>query len=302
MRAPEETVALSPILRLSTNNGTATNGSIGVFRWWSSGCHEQWWLEMGLVIASFLFLAFLLSQTKKSFPKLVHGRSHVMIVYYVILWIVAVLNFLWCLLQAWECDANKESAWNLLSLFTTTGMLFLEVSLLAFLLRGNRLSGLDSLTRILIISGSIVCVDFILKATYVFGFGVPLFVYNKVHSDGRKWGLWAFHKLLLTSVYALVFAMYHTKWRDMLPARPAFYKYTTAMLIVNGMTLLACALMGTGYGFGVWLYSHVIYHAFYLPLTYLTFLADFFLEEDIHLENAYYSEMMDAGFFDSDWE
>ncbi|KAF3779107.1 Transmembrane adipocyte-associated 1-like protein [Nymphaea thermarum] len=300
MRALEETVAPLPILR--TSNETASDGSIGFSLWWSSGCHEQWWLEVGLIIASFLFLVFLLSQTKKSFPKLLHGRSHVMIAYYSILWIVAVLNFLWCLLQAWECNAGKEVAWNLLSLFTTSGMLFLEVSLLAFLLRGNRLSGLDSLTRILIISGFIVCADIFLKATYIFGFGVPLFVDTKENSSSHKWGLWAFHKLLLTLVYALVFAMYHTKWRDRLPARPAFYKYTTAMLLVNGMALFACALMGSGYGIGLWFCSLVIYHAFYLPLTYLTFLADFFLEEDLHLENAYYSEMMDAGFFDSDWE
>lgn len=25
-------------------------------------------------------------------------------------------------------------------------------------------------------------------------------------------------------------------------------------------------------------------------------------EEDLHLENVYYSEMKDAGFFDADWE
>ena len=25
-------------------------------------------------------------------------------------------------------------------------------------------------------------------------------------------------------------------------------------------------------------------------------------EEDLHLENVYYSEMKDAGFFDGDWE
>ncbi|TYH38968.1 hypothetical protein ES332_D12G146800v1 [Gossypium tomentosum] len=53
-----------------------------------------------------------------------------------------------------------------------------------------------------------------------------------------------------------------------------------------------------------WLYSTTIvcYHAFYLPLLYITFLGDFFEEEDMHLENMYYSEMKAVGFFDADWE
>lgn len=49
--------------------------------------------------------------------------------------------------QAWECTPGKELSWNVLSLFTTSGMLFLEVSLLAFLLQGNNASGLQALTR-----------------------------------------------------------------------------------------------------------------------------------------------------------
>lgn len=54
-------------------------------------------------------------------------------------------------------------AWNLLSLFTTSGMLFLEVSLLAFLLQGNNASGLEALTRVFGISGIIVGFDILLK-------------------------------------------------------------------------------------------------------------------------------------------
>lgn len=76
----------------------------------------------------------------------------------------------------------------------------------------------------------------------------------------------------------------------------------------------------------------VCYHALYLPFLYVTFLADFFQvivipafyqllfqlhqfhnswlrirsvlvqEEDMRLENVYYTEMKDAGFFDADWD
>ncbi|MFQ6634889.1 hypothetical protein Gotur_011424, partial [Gossypium turneri] len=66
-------------------------------------------------------------------------------------------------MQAWECTPGKEMAWNILSLFTTSGMLFLEVSLLAFLLQGNHASGLQALTQTFVISGLIVGLDLLLK-------------------------------------------------------------------------------------------------------------------------------------------
>lgn len=68
--------------------------------------------------------------------------------------------------------------------------------------------------------------------------------------------------------------------------------------------LFACGLAGIKSGFGLWLYNLAVvcYHSLYLPFLYMTFLADFFKEEDWLLDSAYYSEMKDAGFFDSDWE
>ncbi|MFQ6646521.1 hypothetical protein Gotur_020133 [Gossypium turneri] len=86
-----------------------------------------------------------------------------MISYYGCLWLVSLLNLVWCFVQAWECTLGKEMAWNILSLFTTSGMLFLEVSLLAFLLQGNHASGLQALTRTFVISGLIVGLDLLLK-------------------------------------------------------------------------------------------------------------------------------------------
>lgn len=72
-------------------------------------------------------------------------------------WILILLT------QAWECTPGKEQAWNVLSLFTTSGMLFLEVSLLAFLLQGNHASGLQALTQTFVVSGLIVGFDILLK-------------------------------------------------------------------------------------------------------------------------------------------
>jgi hypothetical protein len=180
----------------------------------------------------------------------------------------------------------------------------MEVSLLAFLFQGNYASGLQALTQTFVVSGIIVGLDFFLKAIYLFGFGIPLFIDSNQDSHKIKWGLWVVHKFVLTAVYGLILFMYHSNWRERLPARPAFYKYTVIMFALNALSLLASVLAANGANFGLWLYAatNVSYHAFYLPLLYVTFLADFFQEDNLHLENVYYSEMKDAGFFDADWE
>ncbi|KAL6977866.1 Cullin-associated NEDD8-dissociated protein 2 [Sarracenia purpurea var. burkii] len=270
---------------------------------WLFECHGLWH-NIALIVSSALFVLYLTSHAKKSFAKLSHGRSYIMMAYYVFLWLVSVLNLAWCLLQAWECTTGKEMAWNILSLFTTSGMLFLEVSLMAFILQGNYASGPEALTRTFVISGVIVGLDILLKAIYLFGLSIPLFIDNYEDIHRVKWGLWVVHKLLLTAVYGFILFIYHSRWRERLPARPAFYNYITIMFCLNAMALFACALTGHGAGFGFWLYdvTAICYHAFYLPLLYVTFLADFFREEDLLLENVYYSEMKDAGFFDADWE
>ncbi|XP_057427047.1 protein CANDIDATE G-PROTEIN COUPLED RECEPTOR 2-like [Lotus japonicus] len=285
----------------SDSSSSSAALSAGMFDWVFK-CHG-FWHNAVLIIASFLFVLYLALQAKQSFRKLSHGRSHIIISYYATLWLVSILNLAWCSFQVWECSPGKELAWNLLSLFTSSGMLFLEVSLLAFLLQGNNASGLEALTRTFGISGVIVGFDILLKGIYLFAFGIPLFIDTDHSIPHVKWNLWVVHKLVLTLVYGLILFMYHSRWRERLPARPAFYKYVTVMFILNAIALFACGLTGSGAAFGFWFYrvTVVCYHAFYLPLLYITFLADFFQEEDLNLENVYYSEMKDAGFFESDW-
>ncbi|KAJ7973415.1 Transmembrane protein adipocyte-associated 1 [Quillaja saponaria] len=302
MRILEETISQS-ILSQGSNLTLAGEASAPSFSNWLFDCHGLLH-NVTLILASLLFVLYLGFQARQSFQKLSHGRSYIMIAYYGCLWLVTVLNLAWSCAQAWECTAGKEMAWNLLSLFTTSGMLFLEVSLVAFLLQGNYASGLEALTKTFVVSGLVVGLDILLKAIYVFGFGIPLFIDSNDYTRHVKWDLWVVHRLLLTAVYGFIFVMYHSRWRERLPARPAFYKYVTVMFLLNAISLFACALTGNGAGFGLWLYGATIvcYHALYLPLLYITFLADFFQEDGLHLENVYYSEMRDAGFFDADWE
>ncbi|CAN6582050.1 unnamed protein product [Malus baccata var. baccata] len=306
MRALQEAPSQSglPIPLTQAPNSTLGDGVSGSpFYSWLGECHG-FFHNVALIVPSLLFVLYLAFQSKKSFSKLSHGRSYIMIAYYGCLWLVSLLNLAWCCFQAWECSPGKQLTWNVLSLFTTSGMLFLEISLLAFLLQGNYASGREALTQTFVISGILVVLDILLKAIYLFGFGIPLFIDNNDHARRTKWDLWVVHRLVITAIYGFILFMYHSKWRERLPARPAFYKYTAIMFTLNVLSLFACLLTGNGAGFGFWLYGATIvcYHAFYLPLLYVTFLADFFQEEDLHLENVYYSEMKDAGFFDADWE
>ncbi|GFZ17017.1 protein of unknown function, transmembrane-40 [Actinidia rufa] len=141
-------------------------------------------------------------------------------------------------------------------------------------------------------------------AIFVFGFGVPLFIDSNETTHGMKWGLWTIHKLLLAAVYGFILFVHYSKWRDKLPPRAAFYNYVVVMFVTNAVTLFACGLAGIGASFGLWLYNFMLflYHCFYLPFMYVTFSADLFQEEDLLLDNAYYAEMKDAGFFDDDWD
>lgn len=265
-------------------------------------CHGVLY-DAALVVPTVLFVLYLVVHAKKNLTKLCNGRSYIMISYYALLWLACVLNLAWCSLQGWQCSAGKEVAWNLLSLFTVAAMLYLEISLMAFLLQESYASGLETLARTFIISGIIVGVDMLLKVIYVFGFGFPLFI--DVDSAHRmKWGFWIIHELLLTAVYGFILFVHFSKWREKLPSRPAFYHYVVVMFVVSAVAFFGCALAGTGAAFGIWLYNLTVicYHSLYLPLLYATFLADFFQEENFLLDNAYYSEMKDAGFFDADWE
>ncbi|KAJ0571407.1 putative transmembrane protein TP [Helianthus annuus] len=275
-----------------------------------SNCHGVLYTA-ALSIPAALFIVYLGFYLKKNVKKLSHRRSHVMIAYYVLLWLSAVLNLVWCSLQAWQCTSGKEVSWNLLSLLTESGSLCLEISLIAFLLQENYATGLETLAHTFMVSGLIVGADMLLKviclcsvfAIFVFGFGVPLFMDGET-THSVKWGMWTFDEILLTCAYGYILFVHYSKWRDKLPPRPAFYNYAVVMFMIHGTGLFACALGASSVGFGLWLYSFIgiCYHTLYLPFLYITFLADFFQEEDLLLDNAYYSEMRDAGFFDSDWE
>ncbi|RDX61346.1 hypothetical protein CR513_60436, partial [Mucuna pruriens] len=167
--------------------------------------------DIFLVVSSVLFVLYLTVHAKKNVKKLCRGRggSHVVISYYALLWLVTLLNLAWSFLQAWQCSPGKEVAWNLLSLFTASGMLCLEISLMAFLLKDNYMNGMEALAHSFLSSGIIVIVDTLLKfypISIAFIFSLPVTDHYKALATIATqdceggWGMVACYEPLLEKV------------------------------------------------------------------------------------------------------
>jgi len=149
----------------------------------------------------------------------------------------------------------------------------------------------------------------------IFGCGTSLFIVKEPNGDDStsdplgwlqldmswvKWGFWTAHHILYCMVYGFILVLPHTALRDYLPARPSFYRYV-ALLCANNFGLVVGSMMigskdVSGYCvYGVFAY---LYSVCYPPLLYMTFLSEFFVDDDLELEHQYYSEMREAGYFD----
>lgn len=257
-------------------------------------------------VPTLAFLVFLTWRLKPALRRLVRSQSQIMRTYYSFLWVVCILNLFRCWFQIAESTGSgrNEKMWNFMWLLTMAGMTVMEVSVVTFLSQGYIATGKEALIRTLVISGAVALVDAIVKICLIFGYGTSLFLYHDPLEEDMswaKWGFWAAHHLLYVSIYAFILVLPHTHLRDYLPARPSFYRYV-AILCANNVGLVIGSMMvgaknTTGYcvyGTFTWLFF-----GFFPILLYITFLAEFFVDDDLELESALYSELRDAGYFES---
>lgn len=223
-----------------------------------------------------------------------------MATYYTFLWIVAFLNVIWFVLQVRQAEDGGKIFWNAMCLVVNFGMVMLEVSVVVFLSQGYLASGQNALIRTLIFAGFVAIIDTFAKAFYIFKLDIPLFLAEEDAGDWHKWNFWMIRSILFAIVYLLILILPHTKLRDRLPARPSFYRYVFILFMFHILSAFGSGLIGFGADLGYCLHGLTLfsYGAFYPLLLYATFLADFFVEEDLQLEDVYYSEMKDAGYFD----
>jgi len=235
------------------------------------------------------------------------------------LWVVCGLNLFRCIFQIAESTNGSTErdikSWSFVWLVTTAGMTVMEVSVVTFLSQGYIATGKEALIRTLGISGAVAFLDSIVKMILIFGCGTSLFIVKEPNGDDStsdplgwlqldmswvKWGFWTAHHILYCMVYGFILVLPHTALRDYLPARPSFYRYV-ALLCANNFGLVVGSMMigskdVSGYCvYGVFAY---LYSVCYPPLLYMTFLSEFFVDDDLELEHQYYSEMREAGYFD----
>ncbi|CAK0752156.1 hypothetical protein CVIRNUC_002124 [Coccomyxa viridis] len=255
-----------------------------------------------------LFLLFLGWRFMPSMRKLQHQESHIMTTYYVFLWVVGLLNLLRCFALVAEAQQSSPFLLNVLWLMTRFGLVMLEVSVVVFLLQGYLTSGREALVRTLWMSGAYAAFENLVSMGYIFGARVPLFLFWQGGGNDmswRKWEVWLAHTLLFMVVYALILILPYTKWRDRLPAKPSFYRYIVVLFTVNLLAALGAILLGCEIGAGYCVYglASFLYYSIYPPLLYITFLAEFFSDDEgLDMDMMYYSEMKDAGYFDESHE
>lgn len=155
------------------------------------------------------------------------------------------------------------------------------------------------------VSGAAALAETVVKVLYIYAFHVPLYLYDST-GDMRwsKWSFWMLHSLAAVICYGALMIMPFTGWRDLLPAKASFYRYVFCMLFLYITMAVGAILVGSkvvaGYcvfGTAMWLY-----YSFYPPLVYITFLAEFFADQQLDIDMLYYSEMRDAGCFDDAYD
>ena len=119
-----------------------------------------------------------------------------------------------------------------------------------------------------------------------------------------KWSFWLVHALLAIIIYATILILPFTPWRDLLPAKSSFYGYVRCLLLVYLCMAVGSILIGSKLLAGYCIYgiANWLYYAAYPPLLYLTFLADFFADDQLDMDLLYYSEMRDAGCFEDGFD
>ncbi|KAK9842459.1 hypothetical protein WJX81_001166 [Elliptochloris bilobata] len=270
------------------------------------------WFLLVSVLPPLAFMAFMALRFRRTLRKLQYQPLEVMF-YYCALWVVSTLLLLRYIAQAADLQGRQAVLWVLLSLVTRCGTLMLEASVVVFLLQGHLATDApEVLMRTLLLSGGFAMLDSVAAAVAVFGVHTPLFSHGGSSGNGlpgdlawSKWRFYLAHALAGAACYGAMLALL-ARWRARLPAKPAVYAYFLVLMLLDAMAALGALLLGIGAtaGYCVFGLTGLAHAAALPPLVYYTFLAEALPvgAYDGGLEDLYYSEMREAGYFDGSLE
>ena len=281
-----------------------------------------------------LFVMFLGSHLRNSVRKLTHTGDRRVVLLFAFLWMSCIFNLVRWGVRLWQpSPEHKAAIWNALCIAIRFGTTFLELVVLAILAHepegylpdpvGARLGKTNKFASPLGAALAVTGLDALVKSLVVYAGGVALFV----HAPGRffsqagsgslegsgvewtKWVYWCARSAVFASAYLFILAAKNSQFRNILPgadayARKTINKYALFMGTTHVLCALGAFLLSVDFAIGTCAFGvgSFAYDAGVPPVLYVSFLRNYFRENEFELDGEQYAEMRDAGMFDGDWD
>ncbi|XP_006823482.1 transmembrane protein adipocyte-associated 1 homolog [Saccoglossus kowalevskii] len=295
--APNETINSSALWTTSLPPTTADAYSPATISVGNNSLHPCLWIlyedvnnsgvrawDVALVIPNTLFLLFLLLTLKQAYGKLKHSDSPIFTLFYILVFLVAVISVIRCVVSMTVNAATDVGSdidkilWLVLKFF----LLATELSVLIFGLAFGHLDSKSSIKRVLIVTTFVAF-------TYSVTQGVLELVYpdHRLQAANKNFGVYAHGGMLFWFVsstffflvYTCVFLLPFTKLKEkiQLPSKTSFYVYVLILALLNLLQAVGSILLYKDVQAGLCLVDVTTYLYFtcFAPLVYCTFLMEF---------------------------
>ena len=256
-------------------------------------------------------VGFLARYFVKSWKRLTHSRSTVMLMYYCLILAATGFGAVRLVAECLQAGGVGGNAVETLFVLASFGQLTVQFGVVAFLLQGSELSPLEAALRTVAMAAGLGLVDLFAEVVMSVTTKGTNFAYHgdaPLEAHKATWGFWTGHYTLLTVFYGGVAAVPHTRLRDYLPARPSFFTYVKLMagLAFGCMVGASVLVAGQRFGFCIFGLFWTAYKLLLCPVLYFTFVADFFFEHSLFFastvrhehEEEFYAHLKDAGYYD----
>ena len=195
--------------------------------------------------------------------------------YYIFIWFVCFINLLRLIIQLVVVDIPDlyspftDTSW----LFIQFCLLFVEISVVIFMCHKHVISGREAFRSTVFISSITALVFTVVMGILIFTVNIPLFDML----PGPSSLFWLIFSIFFLTGYLVLILVPHTRFADLLPERPEFFRYIFLLFCLNFIATLGALLVFLHYGIGYcfWDLQIILYYSLYPPLLYFSFLHSF---------------------------